>query len=219
MISPAVPQLLFLSDGSPTAPLGVETPGSVIVVIVDRQLTSGHLTGGQGGRARAQYSQPSGVGQELLQGSVAKLVYPQEVSLVTSSELIIVFLNLWNIEICYGGQVTDICTIVHVPSPRNEKLKITNKVWNLHWWWQGSVERHPVCRLAQQRRSRFDQIDSWNLQSSEYHWDFPPLVDSAELPVEGGKQVRGGKAIHQWGKGWMEQVELKPNTSGNNEVR
>ena len=59
MISPAVPQLLFLSDGSPTAPLGVETPGSVIVVIVDRQLTSGHLTRGQGGRALQPGAAPS----------------------------------------------------------------------------------------------------------------------------------------------------------------
>ena len=91
MISAVAPLLLFLSDCSPTAPLSVDTPGSVIV---DRQPTSGHLTGSQGGRVGGQHSQSGGIGVDLLQRSVAELIHPQEVSLGTGSELIVVSLNM-----------------------------------------------------------------------------------------------------------------------------
>ena len=97
--------LLFLSDDSPTSLLSVDSPGRVIV---DWQSSPGDLAGGQGGRVRGQQAQPGGSVTDLLHGPVSELIHPQEVSLDTSSVLIVVILErkyrcLWS-RFFFGGR-------------------------------------------------------------------------------------------------------------------
>ena len=83
--------LLFLSDVSPTSLLRVQSgPGSPVV---DWESSPGHLTGGQGGRVRGEETQSGDGGPDLLHGPVSELVHPHQVSLETSSVLIIVVLS------------------------------------------------------------------------------------------------------------------------------
>ena len=82
--------LLFLSDGSLTSLLSVNSPGRVRV---DGQLAPGDLAGGQGGRVRGEEAQPGVVRGDLRHGAVCELVHPEEVSLATGTVLNVVILN------------------------------------------------------------------------------------------------------------------------------